>query len=66
MLDTVEVVARETKEPSAFVKHDFREILIYALQESPTNPRRSFDEAKATRTRAEYSIPGYPRSADRP
>jgi len=46
MLDTVEVVARETKEPSAFVKHDFREIPIYALQESPTNPRRSFDEAK--------------------
>ena len=46
MLDTVEVVARETKEQSAFVKHDFREVPIYALQESPTNPRRSFDEAK--------------------
>lgn len=46
MLDTVEVVARETNEQSAFVRHDFREVPIYALQESPTNPRRSFDEAK--------------------
>ena len=46
MLETVEVVARETKEQSAFVKHDFREVPIYAVQESPTNPRRSFDEAK--------------------
>lgn len=46
MLDTAEVVARGTKEQSAFVRHDFREVPIYALQESPTNPRRSFDEAK--------------------
>src|SRR5689334_19858201 len=46
MLETVEIVARETNEQSAFVKHDFREVPIYALQESPTNPRRSFDEAK--------------------
>jgi len=49
MLDTAEVVARETKEQSVFVKHDFREVPIYALQESPTNPRRSFDEAKLGR-----------------
>jgi ParB family transcriptional regulator, chromosome partitioning protein len=28
------------------VLNDFRELPIYALQESPTNPRRSFDEAK--------------------
>lgn len=46
MLDMTEVVARETNERSAFVRHDFREVPIYALQESPTNPRRSFDEAK--------------------
>lgn len=46
MLDMAEVVARETNEQSAFVRHDFREVPIYALQESPTNPRRSFDEAK--------------------
>src|SRR5919201_1380305 len=46
MLDTAEVVARETKEQRAFVRHDFREVPIYELQESPTNPRRSFDEAK--------------------
>lgn len=28
------------------VRHDFREVPVDALQESPTNPRRSFDEAK--------------------
>jgi ParB family transcriptional regulator, chromosome partitioning protein len=46
ILDTAEVVARETEEQGGFVRHDFREVPIYALQESPTNPRRSFDEAK--------------------
>jgi ParB family chromosome partitioning protein len=45
MLDMAEVVARETREQIA-VRHDFREVPIHALQESPTNPRRSFDEAK--------------------
>jgi ParB family chromosome partitioning protein len=31
---------------AAPVLNDFRELPIYALQESPTNPRRSFDEVK--------------------
>ena len=46
MLDNVAVVARETVLQSGAVLNDFREVPIYLLQESPTNPRRSFDEAK--------------------
>jgi ParB family chromosome partitioning protein len=46
MIDTVEVVAREPMSQSGSVRHDFREVPVGALQESPTNPRRSFDETK--------------------
>jgi ParB family chromosome partitioning protein len=46
MSDTVKVVARDTVGPNGSVRRDFREVPVYALQESPTNPRRSFDEAK--------------------
>jgi ParB family chromosome partitioning protein len=46
MLDNVAVVARETDTQSGAVLNDFREVPIYLLQESPTNPRRSFDEVK--------------------
>jgi ParB/RepB/Spo0J family partition protein len=46
MLETVDVVARETEWQNGPVRHDFREVPVYALQESPTNPRRSFDEVK--------------------
>ncbi len=46
MIDTVEVVARETMSQNGSVRHDFREVPVDALQESPTNPRRSFDETK--------------------
>ena len=44
MVETIEV--REAEEQTISVSHDFREIPVYALQESPTNPRRSSDEAK--------------------
>lgn len=44
MVETLEV--REAEEQTISVLHDFCEIPVYALQESPTNPRRSFDEAK--------------------
>ena len=46
MLEGIEVVARETEAQTAVVLHDFRELPVYVLQESPTNPRRSFDETK--------------------
>ncbi|MEP6540512.1 MAG: ParB N-terminal domain-containing protein [Bryobacteraceae bacterium] len=46
MIDTVEVVASETVGQNGLVRHDFREVPVDALQESPTNPRRSFDETK--------------------
>ena len=45
MLEGIEVVARET-EAQTPVLHGFRELPVYVLQESPTNPRRSFDETK--------------------
>src|SRR3954449_13474435 len=43
MLQAVETVTQVQPVP---VLNDFRELPIYALQESPTNPRRSFDETK--------------------
>ena len=43
MLQAIETTAQVQSIP---VLNDFRELPIYALQESPTNPRRSFDEAK--------------------
>ncbi len=46
MIEAIEVVARETQGSGVAVLHDFRELPVYALQESPTNPRRSFDETK--------------------
>ena len=46
MLEAIEVVARETEAQGPVVLHDFRELPVYVLQESPTNPRRSFDETK--------------------
>ena len=46
MLEVLEVVARETEAPGPVVLHDFRELPVHVLQESPTNPRRSFDETK--------------------
>jgi hypothetical protein len=46
MLENAMVVARETDVQSGAVLNDFREVPIYLLQESPTNPRRSFDETK--------------------
>src|SRR5436309_4307052 len=46
MLEVIEVVTRETEAQTPVVLHDFRELPVYVLQESPTNPRRSFDEGK--------------------
>jgi ParB family chromosome partitioning protein len=47
MIDTIdEGIAQETQVQNGFVRHDFREVPVHALQESPTNPRRSFDPAK--------------------
>ena len=46
MLEVIEVVARETEARGPVVLHDFRELPVHVLQESPTNPRRSFDETK--------------------
>lgn len=46
MIEAIEVVARDTHGSGVAVLHDFREVPVYALQESPTNPRRSFDETK--------------------
>ena len=46
MLDVVDAVARETEAQNIAVVHDFRQVPVYALQESPTNPRWSFDETK--------------------
>jgi ParB family chromosome partitioning protein len=46
MLEEIKVVARETEAQTPVVLHDFRELPVYLLQESPTNPRRSFDETK--------------------
>jgi len=46
MLERIEVVARETEAQGPVALHDFRELPVYVLQESPTNPRRSFDETK--------------------
>ena len=46
MLDVVDAVARKTEPQKIAVVHDFRQVPLYALQESPTNPRRSFDETK--------------------
>jgi len=46
MLEAIEVVAREIETQAPMVLHDFRELPVYVLQESPTNPRRSFDETK--------------------
>lgn len=46
MLEVIEVVARETEAQGPVVLHDFRELPVHVLQESPTNPRRSFDETK--------------------
>src|SRR4029450_4864307 len=43
MLQAVETATQVEPVP---VLNDFREVPIYALQESPTNPRRSFDESK--------------------
>ena len=43
MLQAVETATQVQPVP---VLNDFRELPIYALQESPTNPRRSFDEGK--------------------
>jgi len=42
MLKTLTDIQTETTE----VPHDFRVVPVYTLVESPTNPRRSFDEAK--------------------
>src|SRR5947209_11794550 len=46
MVEVIEVVGRETELKTPVVLHDFRELPVYVLQESPTNPRRSFDETK--------------------
>jgi ParB family transcriptional regulator, chromosome partitioning protein len=46
VLDNMAVVACETDLQSGAVLNDFREVPTYLLQESPTNPRRSFDECK--------------------
>ncbi|HJT71303.1 MAG TPA: ParB/RepB/Spo0J family partition protein [Terriglobales bacterium] len=46
MIEPIEVVARETEGRGVSVLHDFRDLPVYTLQESPTNPRRSFDETK--------------------
>lgn len=46
MIEAIEVVARKTEGHGVAVLNDFRELPVYTLQESPTNPRRSFDEAK--------------------
>jgi len=46
MLERIEVVARETEAQAPVALHDFRELPVNVLQESPTNPRRSFDETK--------------------
>ena len=46
MLEAIEVVARETEAQAPVVLHDFRELPVYVLQESPSNPRRCFDETK--------------------
>ena len=43
MLEAVEIATQDAPLPAL---SDFREVPIYALQESPTNPRLSFDEAK--------------------
>lgn len=46
MLQAVEIDTPETRTQPGAILNDFREVPIYALQESPTNPRRSFDEGK--------------------
>lgn len=46
MHETFEVVAHETGGQNVSILQDFREVPVYTLQESPTNPRRSFDETK--------------------
>ena len=43
MLQAVETATQVQPVP---VLNDFRELPIYALQESPNNPRSSFDEGK--------------------
>jgi ribosomal protein S12 methylthiotransferase accessory factor YcaO len=46
MIETVEVVEPETVSQIGSFRCDFREVPVDALQEFPTNPRRSFDLAK--------------------
>lgn len=46
MLETVDITATEPQSETTEVLHNFRILPVYTLQESPTNPRRSFDEAK--------------------
>lgn len=46
MLETVDITATETQSEATEVLHDFRVLPVHTLQESPTNPRRSFDETK--------------------